>query len=673
MRAIFTIGTISLFLLAPARGIAQPVMLPIPSIAQTFDLATLLEKIEVQAPVCITGQASFRGSARLPVGLNPDWKFADVTGTIDVPELKLNDFTLHNLHATIRLRDGVLSLVDLEAKPTAGERMRGSFNVGIFPAGMVNTSLNFEDLDVAYIAERLTFRSLLGLVGKANGTLQMSWPMGTPPTLDQVHLTLESPTLRFGKLTIGSPKVSLKPVLKGLEYVVDAACLGGKFRLQGAYPTPASIARNEEPADGHLELEHVEIDRIWQTLEWERPAENLFGILTADLIFRHEGLGHRAVGEGHLRISSLRWRDRVVSSGIGCVVKLADRVVQFSELKLGLGNGGSMSLRLDLQHPERSRLMMHLYRMPMERLLAVMSPHGVAMSDLPMDIAFDTTLGTLLQGSAMITMPRGKLFRIQVQEFRLPVRWSIVPGSRRGLVEIPDLDMTVAQGRMQVGLSYRFAMGGSSKLSGHIALVNVNGNSIIRVLSDTGPSVGGLTSGRIDFTADPLRTIHDLTGTIRLSSERLYLFQAPVFRDLSRMIGPNASPQTSLRRVELKAVVTRGFIRIQRFSCAAPTVQLFVDGMVSLDGRLRLGLTGSSGSQALRLALGPIVAASIPLSFNPLSALVVIQASRIIAQHTIQAEITGTLRSPSVQIRPLATLTEEGVRFFLDQGDLGVR
>ncbi|VTR98024.1 hypothetical protein [Tuwongella immobilis] len=654
-------------------GRAQPIFLPISTIEQTIDLEAFLERLQIDTPVCVTGEATFRGSAKIPVGLNPDWRQAEVRGTVSVPELRLNDFTLADVQAAVLVRGGSLILRQLSARLPAGGRVRGDVSVGISPATLVNTTLHFEELRAGYIAEQLAFPQLTGLQGHAKGLLQMSWPMGTPPTLDHVRLTVEGQTLRYGPWTIGAPKIVLEPHDKGLRYDLSADTLGGKVSARGYYPTPNSISAGGEPGDCQIEVDHIEMDRIWRLLGWNAMAGNWFGLLSGDLVYRHQGEQLRAVGEGHLQISSLRWRSRVLTSSLGCLIQLENRVLTLNQLKLGLGHGGLLHAKIDWYNPERSRLQLQLYRMPLDQLLAPISSELAGASDLPMDVHVDTTLGTHLRGSASLTMPRGKLFRLTVHDLRCPIRWSITPTNRRGLIEIPDFDAIIAQGRIEGRLLYRHSLGGDSKLSGWVSLLNVHGNSIIRVLSGTGPSAGGPISGRIEFSAEPMQSLNDLSGIVKLRAERLYLFQAPVFRELGRRIGPNASPQTAIDQLELRAVVANGFVRLQRFSCAAETVQLYVDGTLAMDGRIRLGLTGSSGRKHLRSAIGPALGLSIPLSINPISAAVVIQLSRIIAQHTLQAEITGTVQAPRVVFHPLEMLTEEAVRFFLDQGDIGIR
>ena len=100
-------------------------------------------------------------------------------------------------------------------------------------------------------------------------------------------------------------------------------------------------------------------------------------------------------------------------------------------------------------------------------------------------------------------------------------------------------------------------------------------------------------------------------------------------------------------------------------------VQVFVDGTMTLEQRLNLHVvarTGSVGWPTVRL--GPI-GLRVPIA-GPVPLIVVQEASSLLSNYVIYLEVTGTPRNPVIRPRPLATLSESAVRFFLNRASLPI-
>jgi len=68
--------------------------------------------------------------------------------------------------------------------------------------------------------------------------------------------------------------------------------------------------------------------------------------------------------------------------------------------------------------------------------------------------------------------------------------------------------------------------------------------------------------------------------------------------------------------------------------------------------------------------LGPL-ALRVPVA-GPVPLVVLQEASNLLANHVIYLDVTGTARSPVIRPRPLAILSQEAVRFFLNRSNLPV-
>jgi len=93
-------------------------------------------------------------------------------------------------------------------------------------------------------------------------------------------------------------------------------------------------------------------------------------------------------------------------------------------------------------------------------------------------------------------------------------------------------------------------------------------------------------------------------------------------------------------------------------------MQIFLDGTVTLQGRLGLNVTAYTGQrgpnpQALRL-----LGLQLPVR-GPIPVELLLRANNYLSNRVIHLRVNGTIRNPSVSIEPLPLLAEEATRFFL--------
>jgi translocation and assembly module TamB len=100
-------------------------------------------------------------------------------------------------------------------------------------------------------------------------------------------------------------------------------------------------------------------------------------------------------------------------------------------------------------------------------------------------------------------------------------------------------------------------------------------------------------------------------------------------------------------------------------------LQVHADGTATLEGRLNLNVVAKNGDVGLpTLRLG-VIALRVPIA-GPVPLVLLQEASNLLANRAIYLEVTGTARKPVVRVRPLALLSEEAVRFFLNRANLPV-
>ncbi len=67
-----------------------------------------------------------------------------------------------------------------------------------------------------------------------------------------------------------------------------------------------------------------------------------------------------------------------------------------------------------------------------------------------------------------------------------------------------------------------------------------------------------------------------------------------------------------------------------------------------------------------------VLGLNVPLTVGPVPVGLILQASRYVSNRTVNLEVTGTVSSPSVQLKPLNFLTQEAVQFFFDKNNIPV-
>jgi translocation and assembly module TamB len=179
---------------------------------------------------------------------------------------------------------------------------------------------------------------------------------------------------------------------------------------------------------------------------------------------------------------------------------------------------------------------------------------------------------------------------------------------------------------------------------------------------------GGTMTGRFDFASRDLRSANDLTGSLIASFEQSQALSMPILQQVAPFLG--VGPSTTFQKGKARAGLDRGLLRIQQLALEGGNLKVHAEGTIALDDRLNLSVTANTGS------FGPDFPGSRLLrlrvaALGPLPVQVAQQAINLLSNQVIHLEVTGTTRNPIIRVRPLATLSEEGIRFFLDRAVTG--
>jgi hypothetical protein len=271
-------------------------------------------------------------------------------------------------------------------------------------------------------------------------------------------------------------------------------------------------------------------------------------------------------------------------------------------------------------------------------------------------------LGREWRGTGTVVLTRGKVYGIDVTEWRWPVDFTYRPRQGRGQIDIRESIAQLAQGRASGEASFVFGV--VSRLDGNLRFTDLDLRSLLRSVGDVGSLAAGRISGRLKFGGNEVRSFDDVTATLDAALTSTQALELPVLRLIVPYVQPGMG-STTFQKGDLKARLANGVVRVQHLALVSDLVKLVIEGTMTRQGRLNLEATATTGNLGgLNNATLLVLARELPAG-GPIPLAVIAQVSSFIANRAVHLRIGGTLRSPSVQVEPVTLLTEEGVRLLL--------
>ncbi len=652
------------------QGTARLQVVPQGEVAGHLELhsgdLSVLERLapEFRPPVPLTGR--FEVTANLHGNLKPLTLRASGTGS--AANLRVSAVRISALKFDWESDANRLRVLNLATALYGGE-LAGMLVIPFRATVPGSAELHFQDLDVGILSKEvpaMPFR----LQGRASGKVIALLPAATPGREREVtaETDLQAPRLRVQ----GIPTERLRGTVRyrqGIaEYHFDGETLGGRFRLDGEVP-PSKRQPIEPAFEGRLRIEGAELSRLGEVLKVRAGRIPLQGILDLDLPFRHEEPDGAPVGTGRFSITRLRWDRTELAGSIRGEVNLTRRELRLRDLTGVLGQGlvrGQVAI--NFQQPDRSWFTLDFTRVEASRLLAPW-PDLASLIEGPLQARLRGILGREWFGSGLVVLARGTVLGVDISAWRLPLDWSFAPGQGRGQVQIRESSAQVARGRAtaQANLGW----GAGSRLDGSIRFFGVDLQTLLRQLTESSQIGAGQMTGRFEFAGSEVRSLNDLTGILEAAFAQTQALEFPVLRQLAPYLAPGQSPNAFFRSGDLRARLARGVFRIERLSLVGTLVQLFMEGTISLQGRLALDVLANTG----RLGPNPVglrlLGLRLPVT-GPVPLGLLTQASNYLSNRLLHLRVSGTIRSPIVQIEPISLLTEEAVRFFVSRSNLPI-
>jgi uncharacterized protein involved in outer membrane biogenesis len=578
------------------------------------------------------------------------------SGTAAAPLLKVSDLTLNDVHFRWDSDASRLTLKDIRANLYSGTAT-GEAVLPLQAKAAGSVSLHVQDVDVGALVKALPGLPVRA-EGRAAGDVKGTLPPAEPGGKRTAHLDLDlkAPRLRVQGVLAEQLHGTLKYQEGVFDYRLEGKSLGGTFEVDGQYP-PAPQPPKGELVEGHLRVRGARLAGLLGAFQ-QRPGRlPIQGSVDLELAFRpapKRGLA----GQGQLVVRDVRWRGKPVGT-LRSDVLLRGEELRLGSVKVRLGSGTIRGqLAYFLREPRRSWFTLDLDRVEAADLAG-------PWLESPEEIQGTVTgqlrgkLGETWFGSADLVLDRGKIHGLEVSEWRLPASWELVPGDSRGTVTVQESSASVARGRVTGRATLRWGYGAT--VEGQILFRGVDLQTLLRQ-AGASQAGSGLMSGRFDFSGTDVRSLNDLNGVLSVTLGQTQALQNPVLREISPF--HSISPSTSFNQGQLRARLGRGLVRIEQLTLQGSSLRVYVDGTVSLQGRLNLTVIANSGRVGLDPLRLQILGIRLP-AVGPIPLTLLVEANDYLSNHTVQLQVTGTLRSPNVRIAPLATLQQEAIRFFL--------
>jgi hypothetical protein len=111
--------------------------------------------------------------------------------------------------------------------------------------------------------------------------------------------------------------------------------------------------------------------------------------------------------------------------------------------------------------------------------------------------------------------------------------------------------------------------------------------------------------------------------------------------------------------------------RVQRLTLEAPSVRMFADGSVTVEGRLDLGVAALTGQIGPNSELMRLAGVTLP-AVGPVPVATIVRLSNSLSNRIVRLRVGGTIHSPTVQVNAAALLSESILRYFLSTSNLPV-
>ena len=339
---------------------------------------------------------------------------------------------------------------------------------------------------------------------------------GERPATGKIDLTAKA--MRVQNIPTDNLHADVDYKAGAAEYHLKGDSLGGKFTLDGKIPLgKEKQAPKEAPeaSSGRFHFEKIRLSRLWAALGLNASLGQVRGRADIDLPFRLVGPEQTPEGNGRLNVRSLHLGDVLLTDGLTADLVLRNDTVQVRNLSATVGEGGfSGVVSYNYRNPDRSHFNLQLQQVDAAALLAPF-PALAGEVEGPVDLRLRGNLGREWRGSGEAALTRGRVFGVEVDEWRRAFGLHLsFPKRGRGQLTVRDSNAQLARGRATLQTEILFSAEAAPRLEGKARFYNAQLKSLFRPGGGLGSFAVGQVTGNVDFSSDNFRSADDLNATV---------------------------------------------------------------------------------------------------------------------------------------------------------------
>jgi hypothetical protein len=588
----------------------------------------------------------------------------DVGGTLVVDTVGFDRLAIERLSGRYRVQAESLTLTDVVASLYGGT-IAGSAAISFDDTLPGSARVTWNGVDVGRVITE-TLRPPTPLTGLTRGYADLDIPAGQRgnPGAWGVDAQVDLPDVRARRRPVASVTAKFTQHEGQLDYLAEGTLAEGRLTLEGNRPAELPASGLAALGSARLALRGASI-RVVRELVAARDSTGPALDGRFDIQLNSQATPQTWVWMSSVSTSSITLGDLVLTPGVqlraagnesGIVLQQASGRFAGGELE-GAGQWGFKERR-----PRAFRV--RLRRASLEQLQTIASPGADSVATGNVDLDLRVRPGAVWRIQATTFASRASVGGLALRNVGVPldIAWSPLTG--QASLSTTSAQLSLAGGRLAGRLTARRTTGWNAK--GNFRFYRVDAAA----LSGSSYASGRLT-GTLELVARNARSIEDVHATLLADLEGAKGRGVPVIDQITNTVpGAGFSGATTFGEGRLEARLTRGVVHLDRLSLANKRLQLYITGIVSLSGRLNLEATAATGKALNPTIANALLTGLIATPGAPVALL--LRANDFLSDRIVNLAIRGTLSRPTIRLRPVQTLSEEAVRFFLRQATGGI-
>lgn len=643
-------------------GLAAPFDYQAKLTVNDVDLAranTLPEAL--RPPVRLAGVFGLSGSVS---GTLDPWVTAG-EGSLTARDLEVDGATVDRVAFELAIDRERLAISRLFVQLYDGQ-IKGSAMLPLHQ-GAGRIALAWSEIDLGRLATDVA-RPPVRLSGRIDGNIDAEIPAGKLAQIAawNIDAGFDAPRLTADTAPIGQLQGRVAYRDGVARYDVSGEALRGRLQLAGVWQ-PATSDHRPELNEGRLQLTDARLAALAPLLREHGAADTLSGTLTMNVNYRHDPNTGQPLGSGDLALNNVQYEGIDLLDEVRGQIRMLPGQMDVANVS-GIVAGGQLlgSATVSLQAGRRSTFLLAIDGAEAAEALSLwprLAGQVRGTIDAQVRGFFGMGRPVVVNGAAAIR--QGRFDGIEFSGARMPMAGVLDPANGTGQLHLHGATAQVALGRVVGDFDVTLTSMGLD-LSGKGKFMRVDMRTLLRRMAAARRLGSGKISGKFTLAGRNVRSLRDLTGTLDADLTNAQAMSFPVLQGILPYLTGGISGSTTFNSGNVRARLAGGVIRVDEFSLSSNAAQLYARGTVSQAGRLNLNVTVNTGQLNPSTRAVSLLAARIALFTAPPVALL-LEASQFLSNQVINVEVTGTIRSPTIRIRPLPLLEQEVIQFFLLQ------